>query len=106
MWVEGESGRAGPGALYLDVLEIVFHQLADARIAVDVGNDLQQEVRRRERRLDRLQIGTAVLVAHGRRRHPHRPVVEGAHERVDLGAQAGAGELLGETPELAATGDR
>ena len=42
-----------------------------------------------------LQVGAAVLVAHGRRRHPDRPVIERADERVDLGAQARARELLG-----------
>src|SRR5262245_19629691 len=106
MGIKRERGRTGPGALHLDILEIVLDELADARAAIDVGNDLEKEVRRRQRSLDGLQIGGAVLVAHGRSHHAHRSVVEGADERVDLGPQAGARELLGKSPELATTGNR
>jgi hypothetical protein len=36
---ELQRGRTGPGALYRDVLEMIFDQLADARLAVDMRND-------------------------------------------------------------------
>jgi hypothetical protein len=47
-----------------------------------------------------------VLVAHGSRRDAHWTVIERADERVDLHMEGGIGELLGEAPEFAATGDR
>jgi hypothetical protein len=42
-----------PGALEHHVLEIVLDQLAYARAAVDMWDDLQEKVRRRERHLSR-----------------------------------------------------
>lgn len=38
-----KCSRAGPGAFQVDVLQAVFDQLADARRAVDVRDDLEQE---------------------------------------------------------------
>src|SRR5262245_11720853 len=49
-----QSGRAGPGALHEHVLEMIFYELAYTRAAVDVRDDLQQEIRHRERGLDRV----------------------------------------------------
>src|SRR5713101_4651154 len=106
MRVEVERGRAGPGAFDRDVLEVVLDELADARRAVDMRDDLQQEVRCGERYLHRRQIRLLVLVAHRPRRHAHRAVVERADERVDLDVERGLGELLREAPELAAARDR
>src|SRR5262245_13728763 len=98
--------RAGPGALERDVLEIVLNKLADPRAAVDVRDDLEQEVGRRQRGTDGVEIGGLVLVSHRGGRHPDRPVVERSDQLVDLDMQGRAGELLGEAPQLAAAGDR
>jgi hypothetical protein len=43
-----ERRRPGPRALDRDILEMIFDQFADAWRAVDMRNDLEQEVRRRE----------------------------------------------------------
>src|SRR5216683_6729255 len=56
MRVELQRDRPGPGAFDRDVLEVVLDDLADARRAVDMGDDLQEEVRRRERGLDGRRI--------------------------------------------------
>src|SRR6185437_14807905 len=101
-----ERGRPGPGALERDILEVVLDDLADARRAVDMRDDLQEEVRRRQRRLHRRQIRRLVLVADRCRGDAHRPVIERADDRVDLDVKRGIGKLLGEAPELAAAGDR
>src|SRR6478672_5495006 len=42
-----ERRRPGPCALDRDILEMIFDQFADAWRAVDMRNDLEQEVRRR-----------------------------------------------------------
>src|SRR5215471_11215228 len=97
---------AGPGALERNVLQIIFHELAHARAAVDVRDDLQQEIRQRERGFDGLQVGLAVLIAHRAGRDPKRSVIERADERIDLGLQFRVGELLRKSPELAPAGDR
>ena len=68
-------------------------------------DDLEQEVGRRHRGLDRGEIGRLVLVAHGAVRDAHRAVVQLADQGVDLGAQRGLGQLLGKAPQLAAAGD-
>src|SRR5215470_11827709 len=49
MRVERQRARAGPRTLDRDVLEIILDQLANARAAVDMRDDLQQEIRRGER---------------------------------------------------------
>ena len=41
-----QRARPRPGAAYLDVLKPVFDKLADACGAIDVRNDLDQEIRR------------------------------------------------------------
>src|SRR5882724_3812972 len=46
---ERQRARAGPRASDRDVLEIVFDQLANAGAAVDMRNDLQEKIGRRER---------------------------------------------------------
>ena len=101
-----KCGGPGPRALDGDLLEIVFDQLADPRGAVDVGNDLEQEVWRGERRPRRRRVQRLVLVAHRSRCDPHLAVVERTDKRVDLDVERRIGELLGEAPELAAAVDR
>ena len=39
-----ERRRPGPRALYRDIFQVVFDQFADARRAVDMRNDLEQEI--------------------------------------------------------------
>src|SRR5574340_615779 len=39
-----ERDRTAPGALELDILELILHQLTDTRCVVDVRDDLQQEI--------------------------------------------------------------
>src|SRR4051794_28167100 len=45
---ERNRARAGPRPLERHVLEVIFDELADARAAVDVRNDLEQKIRCRE----------------------------------------------------------
>ena len=45
--VKLQRARPRPGATYLDVLEAVFDELADPRGAINVRNDLDQEIRLR-----------------------------------------------------------
>jgi hypothetical protein len=40
VWAEIERRRSGPGAVDGDVLEVVFDQLADARRAVDMRDEI------------------------------------------------------------------
>ena len=100
-----ERGRPGPGAFQHHVLQAIVDELADARASVDVRNDLQEVVRLRESLRDRLQVDRLVLVAHARRHHAQRPVVERADERVLVDGQARLGVLLREAPQLAAAVD-
>ena len=102
------SSAPGPvtGALELNVLQIIFDQLANAWTAVRMGDDLEQEVGRGERGQHRRRIGRLVLVTHGASRNPHGPIVEGAHQRVDLGAKRRLREFLREAPYLTPSGDR
>src|SRR5262245_24741686 len=103
---ERQGARPDPRALDRDVLEAILDQLADARAAVDMRDDLQQEIRRGERRLGRRKIGLFVLVSHRRGRDPHRTIIQGADQHVDLRAQAGIGQLLRKAPQLAPARDR
>ncbi len=50
---QGELGRSGPGAFEIDILQMVFDQLAYARRAIDMRYDLEQEVGCRQRGFDR-----------------------------------------------------
>ena len=45
MWREGQCRRPGPRTLQDDVLKPVLNELANPRAAVDVRDDLEQEVR-------------------------------------------------------------
>ena len=44
--------RSGPGALQVDVLQTVFDELADARRAVDMRYDFEQEIGCSKRSVD------------------------------------------------------
>src|SRR5690348_17801386 len=105
MRIERQRRRSGPGAFQHHVLEAVFDELANARAAIDMRDDLQEEIWRGQTVLHGREIGAAMLVAHGAGRDAHLTVIERADQRVDLGLEARTGELLGEAPELAAAGD-
>src|SRR5262245_62652830 len=61
---QGEFGRAGPCSLQIDIGEIVLNELADAWRAVDVRNDLEQEIGCRQGSLYCCEVGFLVLVPH------------------------------------------
>jgi hypothetical protein len=95
MRVEFERTGPRPCTMDVDILETVFNQFANARAAVDMWNDLEQEVGFGKRGQNRRRIGGFVLGTHGACGYPHRPVVEGTHECVYLGAKRWLRELLG-----------
>src|ERR1700675_1806370 len=97
-----ERRGPNPRALYRDILEMVFDELADARRAVDMRDDLEQKIWSRERSFDVRQISFAVFVAHRAGRNAKRPIIQGSNKRVDLGSQRRLCELLGKAPKLAA----
>src|SRR5262249_59831180 len=99
-------GRARRGALELDVLEIIFDELADSRGAVDVRNDLEQKVGGRERSAHRVEVRGFVFVPHAGGGDADRAVVEGADHLIDLDVQRRIGELFGKAPKLAAARGR
>src|SRR5262249_34207697 len=100
-----ECRGPSPGAFDRDILKGILDELADARRAADMRDDLQEEVRCGERRCHCGQIRSLVFIAHRPGRDAHRSVVERTDERVDLGLEARARKLFGETPKLATTGD-
>jgi hypothetical protein len=101
-----ESRGPGPGALDPHVLEVVSHQLADARSPVHMGDDLERVVRLGERTADGLDVESAMLVAHRGGRHAHAAVVKGTDKRVLVDRERGTRELFGKTSQLTPTGDR
>ncbi len=44
MWVQVESRGTASCPFQLNVLQVITDELADARAAIDVGDDLQQKV--------------------------------------------------------------
>src|SRR5215472_2983034 len=102
------SSAPGPvqASFQIDVLKVVFDQLADPRATVDMRYDLQKEIWRLERSLDGGVIGRLVLVAHGPGRHPHGTIIERTDKRVDFGAQSGLRQFFRKAPKLASPGDR
>lgn len=42
---EVQGCRAGPGALQIDFLKVLLHELTNSRRAVDVRDDFEEEVR-------------------------------------------------------------
>ncbi|VBG07306.1 Uncharacterised protein [Burkholderia pseudomallei] len=97
---------ARPRALHLDVLQVIAHELAHARRAVDVRDDFQQEVRAGEALCLLFEIELLVLVAHRARRDAHGAVVERAEQRIDVRLQRRLREFLRESPQFAAARDR
>src|SRR5262249_3424263 len=106
MRAERQGAWTGPRAFDRDVLEVILDQLANARATVDVRNDLQKKVWRRQRRLGGRRIDLLVLITHRSCRHPDGSVVKRADQHIDLGTQAGTGKLLWKTPKLTPAGDR
>src|SRR5215471_5166671 len=68
--------RPGPCPLYGDVFHIIPHQLADARCAVDMRNDLGYEIGPGQRLQQRRGIDLTMLEAHCRADAQHRSVVQ------------------------------
>ena len=102
-----ERGRSGPGALQVDVVEVVSTSSQMRGVPVDMRNDLEEEVGLRQ----------AALTA--RRDRPRCACSPWCRWRCAPGRSAsvptsvsistlscGVGELLGKAPQLAAAGDR
>src|SRR5215475_700541 len=102
---QGELGRPGPRSLQIDIGEIVLDQLADACRAVDVRNDLEQEIGRQQGSFYGCEIRLLVLVSHRADGDRQGSVVQPADQRVDFRLQRRLRELLGKAPELAPAGD-
>src|SRR5581483_7536408 len=98
--------RSIPGALHGDVLHEVANEFADARAAVDMWNDLQQEVWCGKRIQDRLVRKRSVLVAHRRYRDGDGSIAEDAAQRILFDPHLGRRQLFGKTPKLASPCDR
>ena len=98
--------RPCPGAVDGDVAAPVAHDLADARRAVDVRNDLQQEARRLHRFAGLVVRQRPVLVAHRGDGDRHRAEPQHAAQRVLLDLEDGRSQLLREAPQLAPAGNR
>src|SRR5271169_4099198 len=81
---ELDRGWPGPGTLHRDVLHVVAHQLANPRRAVDVRDDLEHEVRPRERLQQRRRVNLAMLEAHRRGDAQHRAVLQSADHDISL----------------------
>src|SRR6516162_2464757 len=104
--MELERRRSTPRSLEYDVREIVANQLANARRAVDMGNDLQQKTRLVERLCDDGSIELAVFVAHRAGRNADASVIQRADEGVPIDFQTGPCELLWKAPEFTSAGNR
>src|SRR5262245_14144393 len=102
---QGELSRSGPCSLQIDIGEIVLDQLADACRAIDVRNNLEQEIGRQQRSFHRCEIGLLVLVSHSANGNRQRSVVQPADQFVDFRLQRRLCELLGKAPEFASAGD-
>src|SRR5438874_3392999 len=101
-----DRGRPGPGPLYGDVLHVIPHQLADARRAVDMRDDLDHEVGAGERLQKRRRVELAVLETHCRGDAQHRSIMQGTDDDIAFMRHFRARELLRKTPDLAPAGDR
>src|SRR5712671_3503352 len=95
----------GPGTFDRDILEIIFHQFAYPGRAIDMRDDLEEEIRRRKRGPDGLAIERLMLVAHRAGGDAHVTVIERADEHVDVGPQGWTAQFLRKSPELAAARD-
>src|SRR5713226_862031 len=104
--MELEGRRSGPRALQQDVLEMIANQLANARRAVDVRDDLEEEARLVERPHDRGVVELAVLEAHRAGRDPDASIVQRSDQSVPIDFQIRTCKLLGKAPELTSSGNR
>jgi len=103
---EFERRRPLPGTLHRDVLAVVAHELADARRSIHMGNDLQHEPGLLERGQHFAMVDRAMLVAHRGERDRNLTIAQHAADRVLVDDHLRRGELLRESPDLAAPGDR
>src|ERR1700720_1770120 len=94
-----------PRTLERHILQVVAHQLADARPAIDVRNDLDHEVRLGKAFEQGLVIDLMMFVAHRRRDAEHRAIMQRTHESLVLVRYLRGGELLRESPDLPTAGD-
>ncbi len=104
--VQLQRGGAFPGAFHHHVLQVVPHQFADARGAVHIGNDFEQEVGLLQRGQHFGGVERAVFVAHGASGNAHWAVVERAQQGVGDHAEMRLGELFRKAPDLASAGNR
>src|SRR5713101_8900021 len=84
---------------------MIFDEFADARRAVDMRYDLEQEIGCSQRSAYCREIGLPVLVAHGANGNLQQTVVQPANQRVDLRLEGGLGKFLGKAPEFTAACD-
>ncbi len=104
---KGQGRRTRPGPLDPDLLQVIAHQFTNAHVAIHVRDDFEQEVGRcRQTRPHRLGIQRLVLVAHCRRGHSHRPIVQFSDQGIGAHPQPRTAQIFGETPDLPATGNR
>src|SRR5262245_1615010 len=61
---QGELSWPSPCSLQIDIGKVILDQLADSCRAVDMRNDLEQEIGRQQRSLHRRESGLLMLVAH------------------------------------------
>ncbi|ENN84967.1 hypothetical protein RHSP_58650 [Rhizobium freirei PRF 81] len=106
MRAEIERRRRSPGFLDGDIGEVIAHQLADPRRGIDMRNDLDQEIRLRQRGQKRPLIDGLVLVTHRSRRAEDAAVMQRADDDFTFVDDLRIGELLRKAPDLAAAGDR
>src|SRR5215831_20323736 len=103
---QAKRGRAGPGLLQGNILQMIAHEFANPRAAIDMRNDLQNEVRDLHPFLDAVVLDIPVLVAHGAAGAEYRAIMQRADQHVALDLDLRLGELLRKAPELAAAGNR
>ncbi len=107
MGKEGQGHRICPGPLDPDLIQVIANQFANERAAVHVRNALEQEGGRcRQTRPHCLGIQRLVLVAHGRRGHPHRTIVQFIDQGIGAHPQPWVAQPPGGSPDLPTTGNR
>ena len=93
------SASAPPGPVHAPFRSTSFKLISTSSQirarAVDMRDDLQQEIRRPRATLDRRRDRRLVLVAHRAGGDAHRAVVERADQRVDLDPQLGLASFFG-----------
>src|SRR5215467_4030181 len=85
---------------------MIAHEFADPRAAVDMRDDLQDEVRSLHPLQDRVVIDRPMLVAHGGADAEHRAIMQRADEHVALDLDLWPRKLFRKAPEFTAACDR